>query len=255
MKEYKQKKIDLKKEELDAERDLYNFRKDIQKQTKDISALERRIASMSGSTDAATIAERTKLEAELREAREGLDDTYYNHAMDSQASALDDEMESFEKSKMDYLENLRESIKETDLIVEQTYQNVMANADVVLDTLVTLSTEKGFTINTNLISPWVNASVESVNFKNTVYDGVLSLINESGVITLFGQNAPSLLTNAFGEGSAAAGKFKNDVNTYVGLIKNFLTTESPELQKYIDQPWRNPTKENGSVVTFSAKVI
>jgi len=249
-----QELIDLKKEELDAERDLYNFRKDIQKQTKDISTLERRIASMSGSTDAATIAERIKLEAELRDAREGLDDTYYNHAMDSQAKALDDEMESFEKSKMDYLENLRESIKETDLVVEQTYQNVMANADVVLDTLVNLSTEKGFTINENLINPWINASTESVIFKNTVHDGVLSLINESGVITLFGQNAPGLLSSAFGAGSGAAWKFKTDVESYVGLIKNFLTTESPELQKYIDQPWKNPTKENGSVITFSDKV-
>ena len=57
-----QELIDLKKEELDAERDLYDFRKDVQKQTKDIAALERRIASMSGSTDAATIAERTRLE-------------------------------------------------------------------------------------------------------------------------------------------------------------------------------------------------
>lgn len=54
--------IDLKKEELQAERDLYDFKKNIEKQTKDIAALERRIASMSGSTDAATIAERTRLE-------------------------------------------------------------------------------------------------------------------------------------------------------------------------------------------------
>ena len=54
--------IDLKREELDAERDLYDFRRNIQKQMKDIASLERRIASMSGSTDASTIAERTKLE-------------------------------------------------------------------------------------------------------------------------------------------------------------------------------------------------
>ena len=57
-----QELIDLKKEELDAERDLYDFKKNTQKQTKEIGQLQRRIASMSGSTDAATVAERTKLE-------------------------------------------------------------------------------------------------------------------------------------------------------------------------------------------------
>lgn len=54
--------IGLKKKELESERDLYNFRKDIESQSKNIASLQRRIAAMSGSTDAATIAERTKLE-------------------------------------------------------------------------------------------------------------------------------------------------------------------------------------------------
>ena len=45
------------KEALDAERDLYEFKNDVKKQTKDIASLERRIASLSGSDNAADIAE------------------------------------------------------------------------------------------------------------------------------------------------------------------------------------------------------
>lgn len=163
-----QELIDLKKEALDAERDLYDFRKDIQKQTKDIAALERRIASMSGSTDASTIAERTKLEAELREAREGLDDTYYNHGMDSMANALDDELEAYTTSAEDYIESLRESIKETDLLIEQTYQKVLQNADVILQTITTKSDEYGFYIDENLTRPWKSASITSSGFELSV---------------------------------------------------------------------------------------
>ena len=59
-----QELIDIKKKELDAEKDLYDFRKNIKDQTKDIASLERKIAAMSGSSDAATVAERTKLEAD-----------------------------------------------------------------------------------------------------------------------------------------------------------------------------------------------
>ena len=57
-----QELIELKKEELSAERDLYDFKKDVEKQTKNIAELERKIASLSGADDAASIAERRKLE-------------------------------------------------------------------------------------------------------------------------------------------------------------------------------------------------
>jgi TP901-1 family phage major tail protein len=56
--------IQLKKEELEAERDLYEFKRDVEKQAKGIADLERRIASLSGSTNASDIAERRRLEAD-----------------------------------------------------------------------------------------------------------------------------------------------------------------------------------------------
>ena len=56
--------IELKKEELEAERDLYEFKRDVEKQTKNIADLERRIASLSGSTNASDVAERRRLEAD-----------------------------------------------------------------------------------------------------------------------------------------------------------------------------------------------
>lgn len=249
-----QELIDLKKKELDAERDLYDFRKDIQKQTKDIVSLERRIASMSGSSDAATIAERTKLEQQLREAKDSLNDTYYDRAMTSRSDALDDEMESFEKSKTDYLENLRESIKETDRVIEETYQHVMANADIVLTTLTEYSEKYNFTITPNLIMPWKNAAENATLFKDTAYAGIDYLINEDGVITKFSPYAKEKFEEAFGSGSKAAEDFKNDVEVQIFLIKTALITNNPELKKYIDEPWKNPTKENGSLISFSKKV-
>lgn len=54
--------IDVVKESLDAERDLYEFKKSIANETKKQAELERKIASLSGSTNAADIAERRKLE-------------------------------------------------------------------------------------------------------------------------------------------------------------------------------------------------
>ncbi len=160
-----QELIDLKKEELEAERDLYDFKKDVEKQTKNIASLERRIASMGGSTDASTIAERTKLEAELRELKSGLDDTYYSHAMDSQSNALDDELDAYTKSSQDYIESLRESLKDTDLLIEQTYQKVVQNSATVLETIYGLSETYKFPIDQNLTDPWANAIQKSLDFE------------------------------------------------------------------------------------------
>lgn len=174
--------IDLKKEELQAERDLYDFKKNIEKQTKDIATLERRIASMSGSTDASTIAERTKLEAELRNARDELDGSYRDHAYDSMSDALDNELESYEKNANDYIESLRESIKDTDLLIEQTYLKVLQNTDIVLETITTKSMEYGFLIDDYLTDPWENATRKSLDFETyasghiqNIYDYVESM--------------------------------------------------------------------------------
>lgn len=162
-----QELIDLKKDELDAERDLYEFRKNIKNQTRDIASLERRIAAMSGSTDTATIAERTKLEQQLREAREGLDDTYYTHAMDSQSTALDDENEAYVKSKEDYVELLREALEDVESIVANTMSQVLINADTVLGTLNGVSGEYGITLSESLTSPWISAAQQAEAFKNS----------------------------------------------------------------------------------------
>lgn len=120
---------------------------------------------MSGSTDASTIAERTKLEAQLRQEKESLNDTYYSHGMESMIAALDNEMEAFEKTHNDYLEELRESIKDTDSLITTTLNNLLGNADIVLDTINEKADEYGILIDSNLTRPWESASTTSLKFK------------------------------------------------------------------------------------------
>ena len=177
-----QELIDLKKEELDAERDLYDFKNNIKEQTKDIASLERRIASMSGSTDASTIAERTRLEKELREANAGLDDSYRDHAYSSTSDALDNEIDSYSKSSEDYLNSLRESVKETDALIQETYQQVLDNAGIVFETISVLSETYKFTIDSNIVSPWDDASASVLDLETAVSDYITNTseaINES----------------------------------------------------------------------------
>ena len=229
--------IDVVKESLDAERDLYEFRKDIQKQTKDIASLERRIASLSGSDSASDIAERRKLEAELTEAKEGLNDSYYDHAKDAQSEALDREAEAYEESMTNYIDTLREKLDQAklnmDLFMEQVTTAVTMNAGTVL----TEYTNTGIAIDKALTEPWAKAEE-----KMKYYEGnVLPIMNnwtkagETGYFYNFDTNATDQLTSPWKEGENALTSFQGAVKTgmenVVSNIRTNVQTATGELNK------------------------
>ena len=204
--------IKVKRDELDAERDLYDFRNNIKDQTKDITTLERRIAAMSGSTDAATVAERTRLEAELREKRDSLNDTYYDHSMEAQSNALDEEQTAFEKSKNDYIEQLEQTLENTKFLIEGTMYDVLANADIVLNGINTKADEYGLELSPKLTTPWNAAKEQAYLFKENADEYIRSLINPEGVICFFNSEANKLIAEVFTSGTNSAGQFNTDVN-------------------------------------------
>lgn len=231
--------IDVVKEALDAERDLYEFKKDVQKQTKDIATLERRIASLSGSDNAADIAERRKLEAELYEAKEGLNDTYYDHAKDSQSQALDNEATAYEESMTKYIDTLREKLDEAklnmDLFMEQVTTAVTTNAGTVL----LKYQETGVQMSKELTQPWEDAAKKVAEFGGT--DGALAAMNnwtksgENGFVYNFSTNATTQLKSPWTEGSKAIDSFKGSVKTgmenVVSNIRTNVKTATDELNK------------------------
>lgn len=246
-----QELIDLKKEELDAERDLYEFKKNVEKQTKDIASLERRIASLSGSTDASDIAERRKLEAELRDAQEGLDDTYYGHAKDQQSKALDDELEAYQDAQDKYLEMLRDALEDTEAIVNEKITELLTNADVALNGLNAVSNEHGITLSTSLTQPWQNASDVAIAFKTSVEENLPLLTNEDGVITLFSTDAKAKLEGVFTTGGTAATSFRTSVNEVIGNIKTVVANSTSSLTANLKLPWNDLTSNDSPINTFS----
>lgn len=245
--------IEVKKEELDAERDLYNFKKDVKKQTKDLAALDRRIASLSGSTADADIAELRKLQAERREMQEGLDDTIYNHAMDSQGKALDDEMTTYRETREDYLETLRDTLDDTVAIVEAKTTEILTNATYVLSGINGAAAEHGLTLSDALTAPWMSAFGACLGFRISVGNTLPLLTNEDGIVTVFGTTTETILTNAFGVGSMACNDFKGTVESNVSNIRSVVENSTSGLTSNLALPWTNTTKEDGPISTFSSE--
>ena len=210
--------IETKKEELDAERDLHGFRNKIKDQTKDITSLTRKIAALSGSDNAADIAERRKLQAQLAEAQEQLDETYYDHSKDQQGKALDDELESFQDIKENYVETLRESLDDTAAIISAKINELLVNADTVQQGVNNTAAEYGITLTDLLTNPWNSGSSSADDFAAQVGLDLASLLGESGAITLFENQATTAMQGAFGAARQSSTDFSGGVSIDVNSL-------------------------------------
>lgn len=83
------KVIDKRKEALKAKKDYYDYDKTLKDQTKDIQLLERQIAALEGSTNAEDKARKARLQEQLSDAKEDLNDTIVDHAYSLQTDSLD----------------------------------------------------------------------------------------------------------------------------------------------------------------------
>jgi hypothetical protein len=230
--------IDSVKEALDAERDLYDFKKNVQKQSKDIAAIERRIASLSGSTNASDIAERRKLEAELYESRESLNDTYYDHARSAQDEALSAEQTAYEESMTKFVEGLRTSLEQASLDMDLFLGNVTAMVSLNAGTILTEYQNTGLELDPALTTPWVNAKNAVKNYSGDAL-GLMNQWTQGGFFSTFPETVKGSLTSPWTAGSTAANAFKTSVSTVMNnVVSNISTnvkTASGELSKLYQQ--------------------
>ena len=80
--------VDSKIKALDAEKDLHEYQNTIAEKSKNISKIEKQLAAMQNDNTAATIAKRKQLEEQLAEARTDLEETQYDHSVEVQKEAL-----------------------------------------------------------------------------------------------------------------------------------------------------------------------
>lgn len=205
---------------------------------------------MSGSTDAATIAERSKLEAQLREAKESLNDTYYDHAVDSQNSAYDDELDSYTKSKEDYVKQLREALKDVEKIVADSMAQVLVNADSVLTGLNNVSSEYGVTLSDCLMLPWQNAALQATAYKES---GILDLADFTDQTGIYSGIITDHINNLFGNGSLAAGLFQTSVEGVVESIRVTVNEATSPLTSDLQLPWQ--TVKEYAQNTFAPEIM
>lgn len=230
--------LDVKREELDAERDLYDFKKNIEEQNKSIADTERKLAALSGSTAAEDIAERKRLEAELRKQQGDLDDTYYDHSMTAQQNALDEEGRYFEEAQNRRIESLEAMLENTEELIVNSMMDVMLNADTVHQTLNEQANTYGVTLSKELTQPWLDASAQAIAWRNELKKDMTegewaAMIGSGGAITAFSNGIATKLSGPWDAAKTDAGKYADFLTGTE--ITSAINTFTDYLQDIVDK--------------------
>ena len=170
--------INRKKELLDAEKDLHSFQNTVADKEAEIAKIEKQLAAMAGDDTSATVAKRKELEAQLKEKQKDLEETYYDHSIDSQKEALDKELENFENEKNEEVKKWEEWLKDTDKVVDESLTMVKDKTNIVYDTLTDLGKQYGLTLSGSLISPWKDGENAISDYSSTFADAVSSFTGQ-----------------------------------------------------------------------------
>lgn len=148
--------IDKKKEELNLQKESHDFSKQVAEQQKNIADIEKRLAVISGDNSASAIAQKKKLQAELAQAKEELEELYYDHSVEKQQDALDKQLEDYQNNKQDEMDALDESLKNEDQIIQDSYATIAANTELLAQNLSDIADKYGITLSDSVTKPWLD---------------------------------------------------------------------------------------------------
>lgn len=176
--------IDKKKEELQLSKDAHDFSKQVAESQKNIATIEKQLAALAGDNSASAIARRKKLEAELAAAQEELDELYYNHSIEKQQDALDDQAENYQDEKEKEMEALDEYLKNVEQVIADSFATITGNTEAVAETLKGIADEYGIDLSEAIINPWEQGVIaigtyqDQLNTSTSAFTAQLDLIKQ-----------------------------------------------------------------------------
>lgn len=149
---------DQAKAQLEAEQDLHDYQESISEKQSNIAKLQRQIATLSSSNHREDIAQRQKLLDELNEAQNDLYNTQYDHSIEKQKEALDEQYNAFEESKQKEMEELETDLDKQEAAISKYLDKVKKDHSTAYDVLKQYGENYNLTATDDLTEPWESAS-------------------------------------------------------------------------------------------------
>lgn len=119
--------IDKRKQALESKKSYYEYDKNIKEQTKDIQSLQAQIAALDGVATAEAKAEKARLEAQMSEANDNLQDTIQQHLYDIRIEGLDELQTTLQENYDNYVDELKRNYDKMSEVVSDS-ANLVSNS-------------------------------------------------------------------------------------------------------------------------------
>lgn len=129
------KVIDARKDALKKKKEYYDYDKQLKNKTKEINLLQQQIDALDGVTDAESRAQKAKLEAQLKDAQDDLDDTVRDHVYDLQVNGLDDLEDQLKEDFEKWSNELSGNLDKMSAAINEAINNSGASAADAMNTL------------------------------------------------------------------------------------------------------------------------
>ena len=218
---------------------------------------------MSSDNSASARAERARLQAELAEKQQELQDTYYERSISNQTDALDTELENFQDAKDEEIKNWDEYLENTNQVVADSLAAIQSNTDIVYQTLKSMGEEYGLSITESLTSPWkegenaiqsfsekfgiaMSATVEELQALEVQFKQTMLEIEQSGTdaITTVNQS-PTTYTSTTGRGTGYGGA--GGGNSVSGSNSDSSSSSSSESSSGKSYPYGKASETSGNI--------
>lgn len=248
--EAEKNRIQALKDELQAEKELEDYKRSLEEKQADADSIQAQINARKGSTDAATIAEREKLEAQLAEKLKEIQQMQQDQAYEDTIEDLDRQEEAYEESQQKRIDALEKQLEDEQALLLTAMNTALLNASTVTSQLAGITQTYGVQIDSNITSPWKNASAYVKTFNQ---DGKISLDNMNTNVNNFSSNFTTQLggiKTGFTDLQKKANTASTNISKSIGAIDTTkLSTMVSTLGKKIDT-----SGITGSIDTVKGKV-
>lgn len=166
--------IDKYTDSLESAKSLYEYQKKVEQQTANIANIQKQLSAYQGDTSEENRARIQKLQVDLSEAMEDLEETQYDQYITDQKKLLDGLYQ-------EYSTILNERLDNVDALLTDVFNAVNENSATISTTLSTESANVGYTISENMKDIWSNegGAYAIVTKYGDDFSGKLTSVNEA----------------------------------------------------------------------------
>lgn len=250
-----QENIEKRKDALAAKEKYYDYDKTLKKKTKDINTLKAQIATLEGTSNAASKARLEKLRAELADAEDDMADTMHQHEVDMKNTGYENFSDEANKALDNTLDAVKKNAAFQEAIIGSMLSNVKANYDSTYKHLSDVMDQYGMKVSqtySQMITKAADFNTAAVN-ATKAWEGVTKIDTSKPYGgSVAGNNAfDSAMNNAGSSQTAGSPNIKPDTDytlklsdtdiylTYSHIKKQLKATWSPKKPEHSDIEWKS----------------